>query len=192
MREIFVYAVDVKRLDADDARWLHVVSDVRARHIREYRQASDRRRSLGAELALDAALRAHMPGYQPPPKYRYLENGKPELLPGAPCISLAHAGDFAICAISDLPVGVDIEERDRKSPMPVREWVGVESYLKMTGEGLSGSFRALCAGEDEIFLLGHHAAYLARAELGNCLLCIASDEPARLTVVEAAFSENFS
>ena len=137
--------------------------------------------------------------YAPPPKYRYLKNGKPELLSGAPRISLAHAGDFAICAISDLPVGVDIEEKDRRSPMPVREWVGIESYLKLTGEGLSGSFRTLCAGEDEIYLLGRHAAYLARAELGNCLICAASDEPAHLTVVEAhpeepprAFSEKFS
>ena len=199
MREIFVYAVDVSLLDADDARWLRAVSDACARHIREYRRASDRRRSLGAELALDAALKALVPDYAPPPKYRYLKNGKPELLSGAPRISLAHAGDFAICAISDLPVGVDIEEKDRRSPMPVREWVGIESYLKLTGEGLSGSFRTLCAGEDEIYLLGRHAAYLARAELGNCLICAASDEPAHLTVVEAhpeepprAFSEKFS
>ncbi|NLF27595.1 MAG: hypothetical protein GX592_06820 [Clostridiales bacterium] len=188
-----MYAVDVAQLDADDARWLPSVSAQRARHIREYRRPSDRRRSLGAELALDAALRARVPDYAPPPRYRYLDGGKPELLSGPPYISLAHAGNFAICAISDAPVGVDIEERDRKSPMPVREWVGVESYLKLTGEGLSGSFRTLCAGEDEIFLLGRHAAHLARAELGSCLICAASDEPARLTVVEVcAFSEKFS
>lgn len=79
-------------------------------------------------------------------------------------------------------MGVDIERKDRASTIPVREWVGVESYLKLTGEGLSGGFRTLCARETEIFRLGARVACLARGEVGDCLLCAATDAPAALRI----------
>ena len=42
--------------------------------------------------------------------------------------------------------------------------------------------RQLCARETEIFRLGERVAFLARAEVGGCLLCAATDAPAALRV----------
>ena len=188
MNAVHVYALNVRALDPDDRAWAHLLSAERRARMAALARDCDRRRALGVELALDAALRAHVPGYAPPPAYRRLPGGKPVLEAGLPHVSLAHAGDWAVCALFDAPVGVDVERADRKSSIPVREWVGVESYLKLTGEGLSGGFRTLCAGETQIFRLGRRVAHLARADLDECIVCAAADSPIsiRLLRVDAA------
>ena len=183
MNEIFLYAVCVSALNPDSAVWAAFISADRRERMAALTRAEDRRRSLGAELALHAALRRHVEGYAPPPAYRRLPGGKPVLTDGHGFhFSLAHAGDWAVCALHRAAVGVDIERRDRVAAIPVREWVGVESYLKLTGAGLSGGFRTLCAGETEICRLGRRAAFLARGEIGDCFACAATDAPARLRI----------
>ena len=183
MDTIFLYAIDVSALEADSAVWAAFVSEDRRARMAALKNIEDRRRSLGAELALHAALTRHMDGYAAPPACLRLPGGKPVLRDGQGWhISLAHAGNWAVCALHRAPVGVDIERKDRASAIPVREWVGVESYLKLTGEGLSGGFRTLCARETEIFRLGARVACLARGEVGDCLLCAATDAPAALRI----------
>ena len=137
MDTIFLYALDVSALDADSAVWAAFVSEDRRARMAALKNAADRRHSLGAELALHAALARHLDGYAPPPVCLRLPGGKPALKNGQGWhISLAHAGDWAVCALHRAPVGVDIERKDRAAAIPVREWVGVESYLKLTGAGL--------------------------------------------------------
>ncbi len=177
MKEIWVFAANAA--DVDEAR---PVSEGRAKRAAQLANPADRRRSLAAEWALDAALCALEPGYVGPPRYRRAPGGKPELAKGKWHISLAHAGDWAICAIADCPLGVDIERRDRKSRVPIRQWVGIESYLKLTGEGLGGDFRTLRADESAIFRDQARLAHLARGELGDYLICAAAAEPCSIRI----------
>jgi len=43
------------------------------------------------------------------PEYEVGANGKPDFIDGTVHFSLSHSGNYAVCAISDKPVGVDIE-----------------------------------------------------------------------------------
>ena len=92
---------------------------------------------------------------------------------GKPCFkdhperhfNLSHSGQFALCALSDVPVGVDVEViRPRKEGLPAYTfkgadyeryltlggdwdafyilWTEVESIIKYTGEGLKAYRRA--------------------------------------------------
>ena len=183
MNDIFLYALNVSALNPDSAVWAAFVSPERRARMAALKRPDDRRRSLGVELAMHAALLRHLQGYAPPPAYFRLPGGKPVLKnAGGLFISLAHAGDWSVCALHCAEVGVDIERKDRASALPVREWVGVESYLKLTGAGLGGGFRTLCAGETEIFRLGERVGYLARGEVEGCLICAATDAPANLKI----------
>ena len=93
---------------------------------------------------------------------------------GKPCFkdcpdrhfNLSHSGEYALCALSDAPVGVDIEAvRPRKEGLPAYTfkgadyerylalggdwdafytlWTEVESVIKYTGEGLRAYRRAI-------------------------------------------------
>ena len=183
MDTIYLYALNVSTLDADSAVWAAFVSADRRVRMAALKNIDDRRRSLGAELALHVALSRHLDGYAPPPLCGRLPGGKPVLRDGQGWhISLAHAGDWAVCALHRAAVGVDIERKGRAAAIPVYEWVGIESYLKLTGTGLAGGFRTLCAQEAAVFRLGQRVACLARGEVGDCLVCAATDAPAALRI----------
>ena len=125
----------------------------------------------------------HLKGYAPPADYMRLPGGKPVLRDGEGWhISLAHAGDWAVCALHRAPVGVDVERKCRASANPRARMGGRGELSELTGAGLAGGFRTLCAGETEIFRLGARVACLARGEVGDCLLCAATDAPAALHI----------
>lgn len=122
--------------------------------------------------------------------------------------SLSHSGAWAVCAVSDRPVGVDLElersyrpsverkltprEREQLSMLDpqVRRsgffdlWVLKEAALKQTGEGLSGLSRVeVSLSPAAVSIPGLHAALLPFPEAGYHLaLCGSAPIPARLPV----------
>lgn len=145
------------------------VSEKRREKALRFRFEKDRQRSLGVELLLRRMLREA--GFSGPfPEITEGPLGKPVFkdLPDV-CFSLSHAGDYAACALSDVPVGLDIEtfdhaslrvaehfftEREQadiaacptdgeKAKRFIRYWTLKESYVKMTGEGLRVSPKAI-------------------------------------------------
>lgn len=102
------------------------------------------------------------------------EHGKP-YLPHAPqlCFNLSHSGGYWLCAISDAPVGVDVQQhRPCKRAALARRfysqtevnwlqsrdeaaffdlWSAKESYLKYTGQGLAGLKEAVVVSADGCF-----------------------------------------
>ncbi len=81
--------------------------------------------------------------------------------------NISHSGDFIVCAVSGVPVGIDIQEKrvvdvvkvgskifpneeyreflksEDKQDEFFRQWVLNESYLKWTGDGLTKDLRVL-------------------------------------------------
>ena len=145
---------------AADASALCGISDWRKRHILKYRNAIDRKLSLGAWRLTEEVLG----------KYGFSSdnvimdaNGKP-LCEGI-YFNISHSGEYVLCAVSETPVGCDIERAENapfeiadsvflpserkyiaeaqnsvdKSRRFFRLWTMKESYIKMTGEGLGVS-----------------------------------------------------
>ena len=134
------------------------IPDWRRDHIMKYLRPCDRKLSLGAWRLLEAALGKR--GLSAA-NVTIGENGKLDC--DGVYFNLSHSGDMVLCAISDDPVGCDIEKA-ANAPMEVAEryfsdserqyingaenadeknrrffrlWTMKESYLKMTGEGMS-------------------------------------------------------
>ena len=126
------------------------------------KQEKSRKQSMGVGLLLQKVLALyHMQDSQ----VFVGEHGKP-MVDGLE-FSLSHSGNLVICAVSDKPVGCDVE-KIRKAPKGVakryysdteraylsrfledeydreffRLWTLKESYVKMTGEGLRVPFDA--------------------------------------------------
>ena len=88
-------------------------------------------------------------------------NGKPYIENGGCFINYSHSGRFAAAAVSDEPVGIDIEEKGRKSPGAARRiatpdeldfigddpekfliiWTLKEAHFKCTGEGIRNNLK---------------------------------------------------
>ncbi|MDR1979891.1 MAG: 4'-phosphopantetheinyl transferase superfamily protein [Synergistaceae bacterium] len=134
----------------------------RARRIERLAREEDRLRSLAANLLLYETLGAS--------EILYGARGKPYVT-GGPHFSLSHSGDYAMLAVDDEPVGVDIEkwieddylalarvsfhERERavfeRAPSAKTffdTWTLKESYVKMLGTGLSTELRSFCVKID--------------------------------------------
>lgn len=115
--------------------------------------------SLGVELLLLAALR-ELNGPMPPLEITCGEGGKPALKDG-PAFSLSHSGERVLCALSDKPVGADLQQLRPCNPALVRRfftaeegawleaqqerdlafsllWSLKESYVKLLGSGIAG------------------------------------------------------
>ena len=129
----------------------------RQAHILRYKRPEDRRRSLGVWRLMEDMLAAR--GFQ---ARDVAPDGRGKLGCDGGFFSLSHAGGMALCAVSDGPVGCDIElvrdapfdiaprvfcPGERVYLLAARDeadarrrfftlWTLKESYMKMTGEGL--------------------------------------------------------
>lgn len=151
---MLVYYTDVAKLDINQTH--HAVSLERLKKTARYVHLKDKRLSIGAELLLKYSLN-QIGIYNP--VFNHDQHGKP-FLENHPQVhfNLSHSEDYVACAVSDSPVGVDIEhihdaELDiarhyffgseyhyiqnsaNKERAFFQFWVLKESYMKMTGLG---------------------------------------------------------
>ncbi len=156
---VYVYALNVQDLPDPVAEpgILEGLWEERKEKILRYKLVEGRKQSLGAGLLLKWALQRHGVAAD---KLSYGPNGKPEA--DGMFFNLSHSGEWAVCAISNASVGCDVEEiaqvREgiaerfftekevqylncfdgaQKQHEFFRLWTLKESYMKMTGEGMS-------------------------------------------------------
>lgn len=80
------------------------------------------------------------------PEIETADSGKPYLSDGSFCYNISHRHGRIVLALSDKPIGVDIERNERAIPdlvkrklfpdgnATVSDWTKFESYSKLTGE----------------------------------------------------------
>ena len=160
-----LYVRDVSALfDGRWAAYLSCLPPERAAKAQSFRRDHDSARCVGAWLLLRDALErsgAELDRFA----LRTGEYGKP-YLDGGPEFSMSHAGPYAAVAVSDAPVGVDIEgprctlrlaerwfapaeyeaaaalEGEAQRVYLQRLWVAKEAFVKALGTGLQTPFRS--------------------------------------------------
>lgn len=166
--------------------------DERRRRAERFLQPRDRRLCVGAGLlAQDMLTDAGASDLT----LAYGEYGKPRLA-HHPSIhfNLSHSADYALCAVADAPVGVDVQEmldydealarhclcdeelawlaaQDDKSLAFTRLWVRKESLMKLTGEGLGLSPVTLCVADGAVRPLADKRPCFREFQLGGCIIC---------------------
>lgn len=144
------------------------VSSQRRDQALKFRYESGRRLSLAAYLLLMDGLQKEY-GIAEPPVFDYSPEGKPYIA-AHPDIhfSLSHSGNVALCALSDQPVGADVEVPRKISPSLIAYtmndseqeqinastnptmkflffWTRKEALLKLTGEGIRNDLKGVLA-----------------------------------------------
>ncbi len=145
--------------DFDLAAALEELSEQRRALALRFRHELGQRTCAAAYLLLCEGLRKEY-GVMEKPQFVYGVHGKPSIA-GRPDIhfNLSHCREAVVCALSDRPIGVDVESpreykerlvsytmneeeqtEIRTSENPVlafiRLWTRKEAYVKMTGQGI--------------------------------------------------------
>lgn len=114
-----------------------LMPEYRQKRIDSYKDANDRRMSLGAGILLAHAIKNA--GFaESELKIAYKESGMPYFKNDLDFhFSLSHSNERAMCAVSDESIGCDVEfVTENANPSPA-EWTKIESYAKATDMPLS-------------------------------------------------------
>lgn len=148
--------------------FLQKVSEEKCQKIRRYKKEIDGRRTLLGEILIKVMLSKHLNKPVEEIVFKQNEYGKPYLENENLYFNISHSGEWVVGAISNQPVGIDVEEiksahldiaqrfftnkeyvslekmTDKKvrDAMFYRLWSGKESYIKMIGKGLNIPLKA--------------------------------------------------
>lgn len=146
-----IYYCDAPNFEGYFEKGLSFLPRERQEKAERFLRTEDRVLSVLTGLMLQKVL-----GYSETKPLRFFEHGKP-YMDNAPCFSISHSGDLAVLAVSEYPIGVDVqkavpfsknllrrsfteEEQDYIGEDPVRFlrlWTRKEAAIKLTGDGLS-------------------------------------------------------
>ncbi len=166
---IYVYAMDIMKLEQNLDAYRNAIPEGRLYQLGAL-PGQEKWLSLAAELLFQRSVHRHCREVPTPVSRDTDKNGKPYLL-GRPDFhfNLSHSGVWAVCAVADNPVGVDIQQTrpislkiakrftpeeqyqienamgDDKAELVFNLWVQKEAFLKCTGEGLRRSTRSFQA-----------------------------------------------
>ena len=114
-----IYLADINRVD--ESR-LSELSRERAEKAVRYKMADDRKRSISAGLLLSRFL--------PDTRIHTDEFGKPRAESGV-CFNLSHSGDYAVLAVADNEIGVDIERARDITALKMGKIVFCENEMEL-------------------------------------------------------------
>lgn len=144
--------------EAEYAAAYAALSASRKAHIDTFRHEGARRQSLAGELLLRRLLRE----LGITAAIEQLPSGQPVLSDRSAFISIAHCEDSVVCAVSQMPVGIDIEKIKPVKPGMAERictpeelgyvgnddtrffeiWTAKEAWFKMRGTGIT-NFQAV-------------------------------------------------
>lgn len=154
---IKLYRINTNNWDdpLENKELLNQIDEIRRKKIMRYHMPDDRKRSLAAGIIIKHILNENGLSEN---SLSCSENGKP--LADGLFFNVSHSGNYVVGVVSDCEVGCDIEKISR-APMKVAQhyfspaeseymnsepdkdrafftiWTLKESYMKMTGQGLS-------------------------------------------------------
>ncbi len=154
---IKLYRINTNNWDdpLENKELLNQIDEIRRKKIMRYHMPDDRKRSLAAGIIIKHILNENGLSEN---SLSCSENGKP--LADGLFFNVSHSGNYVVGVVSDCEVGCDIEKVSR-APMKVAQhyfspaeseyinsepdkdrafftiWTLKESYMKMTGQGLS-------------------------------------------------------
>ena len=185
------------------------LSHYRRKKLEKIKIASRIQQSIGAELLLIQAIKSVMPDAEVPLEVCVGEHQKPYLKDIPIHFNLSHSGDYAVCAIADVEIGVDVEckstfnpriaERffcveeqqllnmaDDKNDMFCRLWTSKESALKLLGTGLNRSLASLNVLNDREVLVRDKGIvlHINRVQTDGVSLCACTYQAEDMEVFE--------
>ena len=144
---------DIRTLDTDTmAHTVGMMDEERRRRVNDIAGEDDRRRTVAGE------------GEVP---LRWDEMGKPTVDAVGVYVSVSHSGPYAVCAIADVPIGVDVEvvrSADEKFMRRVCSEAEM-AYIRVGDDGDCARFWEIWTAKEALFKLTGKGPLLALSRL---------------------------
>ena len=125
MLKIYYMTLDKLKDPASFAKYYKEMPDIRRQKIDRIRGEDGKRQSLGAGILFNQAfLNEGIDSLIASTNYQYGKSVEGKY------ISLSHSGNVAMCAISDQPVGCDVEQISDKDIKIAKRFLMKEQYLR--------------------------------------------------------------
>ena len=158
MYNIFYYNIN-KMSDELYSKELDALDLARKKEILKKADLNDRKRSLAGDMLVKKYLSKLYGTPEEKIEIKRGAHGKPYVLNLPAHFNVSHCGDYAVVAISDRPIGIDVEVNEdelkyisgtsatRKKSLMQKSffeiWTAKEAYLKYLGTGISGGVNSL-------------------------------------------------
>lgn len=172
LKQVKVYIMNISAINPHDGKWRRLLSPRRAEKVNRLKQDNKKAQSIGVELLLRRALR-DITGRNETVVWDTNENGKPYLTDYPEIhINFSHSGDYAACAVSNAPVGIDLQHCDEKKRLMYKcfaedevnyiknspdklsvfyeLWTKKESLLKACGKGITVPLKSFSVLQDTV------------------------------------------
>ena len=198
-----IYSMNVTAIDPNDEKWYKYLSPRRIEKVNRLKPTDKKAQSIGVELLLRRAVN-EITGEDKNAEWDTDHNGKLYLINHPKIhVNLSHSGDYAVCAVHDAPVGVDIQKMgeyderivnrfftldeaeyiksaaDKKSAFYI-VWTRKESFLKATGKGLTVPLNSVSVLDDTVIYEGMSYTfkeYCIGGEDYKCFACFSELSP---------------
>ena len=204
---IDVYILNIKKCQEALISLIPYVSPRRQRVFERVLIENSKLFSIASEVILAHSLRLPLPC-----DYKTEDNGKP-YIDGQKKFNISHSGDYAVCAVSDFEIGVDIEAAQRFNPKIItkflaeeeiedyktlnqsavlsflcEKWVRKEAYLKLTGTGFRVAPNSLCFKGDT--LMQDRAIFSKVFDISQQeKLCVCAEKEDQINLIEVTPDE---
>ena len=164
-----LYFCDINLItDEEFERELKELPILRRREILKYREYDRQKLSLAGDVLAKRAI-LELSGKTETPIFAKGQNGKPYCINYAYHFNVSHSKKYTVVAVSDKPIGVDVEvirpfsasaaakiltddekdyvvlddNKEKRNERFFKLWCAKEAYLKLIGTGLKGGIKSL-------------------------------------------------
>ena len=101
---------DIRQLNEETmSQTMAMMDEARRRRVGDIAGEDDRKRTVAGELLARRALAQRLGCGEGEAPLRWDDTGKPAVDADGVYVSVSHSGPYAVCAVADVPVGVDVE-----------------------------------------------------------------------------------
>lgn len=159
---------DIRTLDTDTmGHTVGMMDEERRRRVNDIAGEDDRRRTVAGELLARRLLAQRLGCGEGEVPLRWDEMGKPTVDAVGVYVSVSHSGPYAVCAIADVPVGVDVEvvrSADEKFMRRVCSEAEM-AYIRVGDDGDCARFWETWTAKEALFKLTGKGPLLALSRL---------------------------
>ena len=152
-----IYSCDISRVSNDEFRkWFEVMSNSKKEAVKKLLVPQKQKLKIAADHISRKAISDFCGITEQSIEFHLSEYGKPFVKDIDIHFSISHSGDYAVCAVSDKEIGIDIEKIKEINPKAARKfaceneqnyidshtdgffeiWTLKEAYFKCIGTGL--------------------------------------------------------